>query len=72
MHATDITASEHQIRPRDHRELAVREHPARNRAVIMPPRSRVIDQVLVLQHPLIRRGTHGHRTDIGEDGTGLL
>ena len=47
------------------------EHPARDRAVIMLPLSRIIDQVLVPQHPLICRGAplHGHRTDIGEEMT---
>jgi hypothetical protein len=66
MHGPDVAASKEQLSAGDHGEMAVREHPAWNRAVVLLPASGFLDQVLVAQDPLIRRRAHGHRTNVSE------
>ena len=48
--------------------MAVGEYPGRNVAVERRPLVRMVEQRLVLQHPLVGRRTHGEGADIGEEG----
>src|SRR3954447_2180702 len=59
----DVALDEADVRVRDPREVPVGEHPARDVTVEIAPSHRMFEQLLVVEHPLVRRRAHRHGTD---------
>src|SRR3954453_14808898 len=59
----DVALDEADVRVRDPREVPVGEHPARDVTVELVPSRRMFEQLLVVEHPLVRRRAHRHGTD---------
>src|SRR5215211_1533455 len=67
VHRRHLALDEANVRSRNRWELPVGEHPARRVPVVAAPLVRLLEQVVVLEHPLVGRRPHRHRAHIGEE-----
>jgi hypothetical protein len=67
VHRPRFPLHEPQVGVGDRGQLPVREHPAGGVAVVLPPLLGMIEQLLVLEDPLVGRRTHRHRPDLTEE-----
>ncbi len=69
VHGPDITADEVDLRARDWRSIAVREDPGWGVAIPRAPFPRLVEEVLVFEHPLVTGRAHTERADVGKEHT---
>ena len=67
VHGGDVALHEPEVDAGDRRELAVREDPARPVGVERLPALGMLEQLLVVEHPLVGRGAHRHGADVVEE-----
>src|SRR5688572_30669226 len=63
----DVSLHEEQGSTGNRRETSVAEDPARGLSVVAVPLIGIVEEAQVLEHPLVRRRAHRHRTDRGEE-----
>jgi hypothetical protein len=67
MNWANVSVRESDVRSRNGRQRPVREYPARRLTVVGMPLFGVVEQMLVVEHPLVGGRSHRHRTDLREE-----
>ena len=72
MNGRNVTLHEVERDSWNRRQRPMGEDPARGVAVVRVPLLRMIEQTLVIEHPLVGRRAHRHRADIAEEAHEVL